>query len=37
MEEFENYLKELEGYDVFNEKIKPQLKEIVKFSIMCGV
>lgn len=36
-EDFINYLKETEGSDVFNDKIRPQMKEIVKHSMMCGM
>ena len=36
-DEFADYLQELEGYDVYTDKIKPQIKEIVKYSMLCGM
>lgn len=43
MEQFSKYLMEKEGYDVFKEvplflmkKIKPQMKEIVKWSMQSA-
>ena len=32
-----DFLEEKEGSDIFNEKIKPQMKEIIKHSMMCGM
>jgi hypothetical protein len=35
-QEFQDYLQEKEGSDGFGERIRPQMKEIVKHSMMCG-
>lgn len=34
-EDFGNYLRGIEGYDIYEEKIKPQIKKIVTYSLEC--
>jgi len=36
-EEFSDWLKEKEGSDIFEERLKPQIKDIIKQSMMCAL